>query len=378
MSKKGGSRFTLDEEEVQQLNPADAPADDPPANGAADEEAIAPRADGDTAPPPPPPQGVWKYLPQPMLAAAAFGIIGSLMVYAYLQERIMTGEYSTPGSDEKGIFKDSVFLVMMNRIAAGLVAAGVLLVRGETAELKPRAPIYKFFMVSGSNVIATYCQYEALKYVTFPTQTLFKCGKMIPVMIWGTFLHRKTYGVVDYSVAAMVAVGCTIFLTSGNVKAKRADASDSWYGLALMAGYLGFDGFTSTFQETLFAGYQMTIYNQMMYVNMCSATFSLVVLLASQRLFAALEFVLKYPQFIVDAVVLSFSAVAGQFCITYTIKTFGALAYATIMTIRQFLSVFVSNILFAHGMSALQWLGAITVFGSLFFKSWHKSVNSGR
>lgn len=37
------------------------------------------------------------------------------------------------------------------------------------------------------------CQYEALRYLTFPLQTLAKCAKMIPVMLWGAAINRKTY-----------------------------------------------------------------------------------------------------------------------------------------------------------------------------------------
>jgi len=47
--------------------------------------------------------------------------------------------------------------------------------------------------VSLSNVVATTCQYEALRYLTFPLQTLAKCAKMIPVMLWGAAINRKTY-----------------------------------------------------------------------------------------------------------------------------------------------------------------------------------------
>ena len=38
---------------------------------------------------------------------------------------------------------------------------------------------------------ATTCQYEALKYVSFPVQTLGKCAKMIPVMIWGYAINGR-------------------------------------------------------------------------------------------------------------------------------------------------------------------------------------------
>lgn len=39
--------------------------------------------------------------------------------------------------------------------------------------------------------------------------------------------------------------------------------------------YLAFDGFTSTFQDKLFKGYNMSTYNQMLYVNAFSSLVSL-------------------------------------------------------------------------------------------------------
>ena len=98
-------------------------------------------------------------------------------------------------------------------------------------------------------------------------QTLGKCAKMIPVMVWGSLIMRKRYGARDYLVAGGVTLGCTVFLLTGEVRSKHAAADSSLFGLALMLGYLGFDGFTSTFQDKLFRGYQMTIYNQILYVQ---------------------------------------------------------------------------------------------------------------
>lgn len=324
----------------------------------------------------PAPVGIWKYVPSARVMMCVAGIIGSLMLYALLQERIMTKPYLN-GSEEEGeegeYFKNTLVLVFANRFAAAFVAAMVLVFKGEFVELKNKAPVYKYFMISVSNVIATSCQYEALKWVTLPTQTLAKCAKMIPVMIWGTFISGKKYGPVEYGVAVFVALGCTVFLVSGNITAKKASDEDSYYGLLLMLGYLGFDGFTSTFQEKLFSGYQMTIYNQMLYVNLCSGLMSVGFLFASGKVLESIAFLTKYPAVVADMGILSFSAVSGQFAITYTIKEFGALLYATIMTIRQFLSVFVSNLIFRHGMTLMQWLGAVTVFGALFYKTYAKA-----
>ena len=64
---------------------------------------------------------------------------------------------------------------------------------------------WEYCAVSLSNVVATTCQYEALKYVSFPVQTLGKCAKMIPVMIWGTLMMRRTYPAQKYLVRAPYA-----------------------------------------------------------------------------------------------------------------------------------------------------------------------------
>lgn len=68
---------------------------------------------------------------------------------------------------------------------------------------------------AGSNVVATFCQYEALKYVSFPVQTLGKCAKMIPVMVWGTLVNQKSYKGKDYFIAMMITGGCVLFAMTG-------------------------------------------------------------------------------------------------------------------------------------------------------------------
>lgn len=87
---------------------------------------------------------------------------------------------------------------------------------------------------------------------------------MIPVMLWGRLIMGKRYNTTDYLVALTVTAGCTLFLSTGDVhsSAAKKTAETSAYGALLMGGYLGFDGFTSTFQDKLFKGYHMETYNQ--------------------------------------------------------------------------------------------------------------------
>ena len=50
---------------------------------------------------------------------------------------------------------------------------------------------------------------------------------------------------------------------------------------------------------------------------------------------AAVRFCFRYPRFLFDATLLSFSATAGQFCIYTTIREFGAVVFAACMNVRQ-------------------------------------------
>jgi len=49
-----------------------------------------------------------------------------------------------------------------------------------------------------------HAQTHMLRYVSFPTQTLFKCFKMVPVMLMGKVIGNKAYPSYDYAVAIMI------------------------------------------------------------------------------------------------------------------------------------------------------------------------------
>ena len=304
------------------------------------------------------------------LFGCVVGVVGSLLVYGVLQEKIMTRPYGYDADAE--FFTFSVFLVMNSRLVSIFVA--VLVLAKTHGAISPVAPVYKYAAVSGSNVIATTCQYEALKYISFPVQTLGKCAKMIPVMIWGYFISDKRYGLHDYVLAICVMLGCSIFAIYGpttsyqRTGSKKSKHDTGIYGVALMVGYLGFDGFTTSFQDKLFTGYQMETYNQMLWVNFCSFVISSFWLLKDSSMRDAISFMIRHPVAMSDALVLSAASTLGQLCILFTIKEFGALIFATIMTTRQFLSILLSCILFMHPLTWQQWIGTVMVFFALYGK----------
>lgn len=52
-----------------------------------------------------------------------------------------------------------------------------------------------------------------------------------------------------------------------------------------------------------------------------------------------------------------------------TVKEFGALIFATIMTTRQLLNILLSCIIYLHPLTIMQWVGVAMVFGTMYVKS---------
>ncbi|XWS71738.1 hypothetical protein CRYUN_Cryun03dG0164300 [Craigia yunnanensis] len=275
---------------------------------------------------------------------AVSGIMFTLVIYGVLQEKIMRVPYGV----NKEYFKYSLFLVFCNRITTSAVSSGSLLASKKA--LDPVAPVYKYCLISVSNNLTTTCQCEALKYVSFPVQTLAKCVKMIPVMIRGTFIMQKTYKGFDYLVAFLVTLGCSIFIlfpAGTDISPYSKGRENTVWGVSLMVGYLGFDGFTSTFQDKLFKGFDMEIHNQIFYTTLCSCVLSLIGLILEVHLLPAIDFVYRHNDCFLDIALLS-----------------------------TLVSILLSCVWFGHPLSWEQWIGAVIVFGSLYTKNFLKKASA--
>ena len=61
-----------------------------------------------------------------------------------------------------------------------------------------------------------YLTNAALSYINYTTRIVAKCSKVIPVMIVGTFMHGRRYGLEDYAMCVLLVIGITMF-TMGDV-----------------------------------------------------------------------------------------------------------------------------------------------------------------
>lgn len=116
-----------------------------------------------------------------LLSYCFIGLMVSYLTWGVLQEKIMTREYLKVDGKTKVFFKDSQFLVFANRLLAFVISGAYLCTQKRS---RHGTPLYKYSYASFSNILSTWCQYESLKFVSFPAQVLTKSCKIIPVSFY--------------------------------------------------------------------------------------------------------------------------------------------------------------------------------------------------
>ncbi|GAB6021647.1 hypothetical protein CHUAL_004231 [Chamberlinius hualienensis] len=295
------------------------------------------------------------------------GLQCSYLVWGLLQERIMTVDYHSENSEKSERFRDSQFLVFVNRILAFLLSGMYVFM---TRQPRHKAPAYRYSYCSFSNIMSSWCQYEALKYVNFPIQVLAKASKIIPVMLMGKLISKKTYDYYEYVSAVIISTGMTMFLMGNDdVDGHGSSYTNTTFsGIVILAGYMIFDSFTANWQSELFKQHSMTHMQMMCGVNMFSVLFTSVSLLQQGGFVQSWNFMWNHPAFNFDIFILSLTSATGQLFIFYTISQFGAVIFTIMMTIRQLLAIILSCVIYHHSITSPGIFGIVLVFSAIFLR----------
>ena len=74
-----------------------------------------------------------------------------------------------------------------------------------------KIPILTYAFLAFLSVATMGCSNTSLGYLNYPTQVIFKCCKLIPVMVGGIFIQSKRYTIVDFFAVLMMTVGLIFF-----------------------------------------------------------------------------------------------------------------------------------------------------------------------
>lgn len=291
----------------------------------------------------------------------------------------MTTEFTPTPNAQNGKFPSAAFCVFSNRFLA--LTVSLIIVKIKHGKYFSVAPAYAFTPCALSNTVSSYCQYLSLRYVPFPVQTVFKSSKIIPVMIMGKILKKESYSWSKYTEAFLITLGVAIFsVLSKEPKDGDHGSGTEFIGFLVMACYVFSDCFTSQWQDKVYSQYgrsNVDSFQMMLGVNTSAIVLTIIQLIALGDIPVVIEFLRVNPNALQYNILTAITSASGQMFIFYTIKEFGPIIFTIMMTTRQMFSIVLSAIIFGHVISPSAALGALLVFGVLFYQI-QKKYNAQR
>ena len=320
------------------------------------------------------PEGTRQEVLQQMLFSAV-GLVVTFSLWGILQERILTQPY------DGEFFTYSYGLVFINRLGGLFLSAALMYIFKIEWYY---SPLWEYSIPSCANMLSSWCQYEALKYVSFPTQMIAKSFKMLPIMLMGILLNNKTYEAYEYVSAATVGFGLYVFIDSSegldigtNTTGDTQTIKGTWCGVVLLLLFLTFDSFNGQWQTRMFTTNRKLSPVQMMLItNAFSSAFSLITLIHDNELVASMSFIVNHLELSLHIAAFCICSTVGQLFIFYTIKRFGAVYFSIIMSVRILFSTLLSCLVYGHTITELGFIGIIVVFGAVAYRIQRKLEGS--
>lgn len=290
------------------------------------------------------------------------GIIGALLVYAFLQERIMLYPRGTKH------FPVPTFVVLCNRAAAICFACFQMRRNGEP--LQTTAPKRIYLVIAAMHIGASTSQYEMSEYLPHSEQAVAKAFKMIPVMLCSMVVTGARYTIMGWTTALTLSLGLSQMLWASvpfEPGGPTEDTEDNGplTGLPFLLAFFLCESVALCYQEKLFIDMKTSVCDQLLYINLGTCIASLLALVLTGDLNRALLFCGGHPGFAVYVFLLCVVSVGGQWLVYTQVKAFGVAIFALTMTVRQVASLLLAFATIGDNISFVQYLGLLVVIISL-------------
>ncbi|KAM3174115.1 hypothetical protein ACTXT7_011189 [Hymenolepis weldensis] len=288
------------------------------------------------------------HLPQGCIfITGSVGIFILYIIYGWAQEYL----FKTPG------FSDQ--FLALTAYQFGLYTIISIIESKLTGVTYSKEFPFKMYCLIGLTTTGTILlSNTAVVYLNYPTQVVFKCCKLIPVMIISIILQGKRYKFVDYLAVAFMIIGL-IFFTLTDVSVQ---ISFDIRGIVAITVALICDGYIGNLQEMAMQRYHVPALQILTY----SYAFGFGLILLTMFFFGTLAvsaiFMFQLPSSS-SAIIQHFEGVfiwstlfvlSGYFGLQFVlllVHHFGALPAVTVTTLRKAVTIVLSFLVFQKPFS---------------------------
>uniref|UniRef100_A0A0B6ZVJ6 Adenosine 3'-phospho 5'-phosphosulfate transporter 2 n=1 Tax=Arion vulgaris TaxID=1028688 RepID=A0A0B6ZVJ6_9EUPU len=224
-----------------------------------------------------------------------------------------------------------------------------------------KIPLKMYLLLAFLTVATMGLSNTSVGYLNYPTQVIFKCCKLIPVLIGGILIQGKRFSLIDVTACLCMSVGLILFTLADS----SVSPNFNTYGVLLISLALCADGAIGNVQEKTLKQYGASNGEMVLYSYGIGFIYILVGLTVSGNILPAFYFCQEHPvETYGYAVIFSVTGYLGLYIVLTTVKSFGALIAVTVTTCRKAVTIILSFIFFTKPFTLQYiWSGLVVVLG---------------
>ncbi|XKL69506.1 hypothetical protein PGB90_007275 [Kerria lacca] len=225
---------------------------------------------------------------------------------------------------------------------------------------KRQIPLQTYYILAFLTVGTLGFSNSSLKYLNYPTQVIFKCCKLIPVMIGGIIIQKKQYKFIDYLASSCMCLGLIAFTLSDS----QVSPNFNILGVIMISCALICDAVIGNAQEKAMKLYKAPNFEIIFYSYFIGVFYLLIGLSINGDILRGASFCYQFPIVYFQAFLFSVSGYLGVQVVLTLVRTCGALTAVTITTCRKAMSVVISFMFFKKPFTINYiWAGLLIVLG---------------
>ncbi|XP_072018030.1 adenosine 3'-phospho 5'-phosphosulfate transporter 2-like [Amphiura filiformis] len=301
---------------------------------------------------------VYKWTKPVQFIVCVGGVFFFYLIYGYMQELIFRLEG----------FKPFGWYLTLIQFASYIVFGVTEKKLKEPAER--RIPLKTYAILAFLTVATMGLSNSAVGYLNYPTQVIFKCCKLIPVMIGGVLIQNKRFNIIDVIAAMCMSVGLIFFILADSTVSPNFDQR----GIIMISLALCADAVIGNVQEKAMKSHHASNTEVVLYSYGIGFIYIFIGLLLHGSLLSAFRFCYQYPlETYGYAVIFSITGYLGIMFVLSLIRLFGALLAVTVTTCRKAVTIILSFLFFTKPFTQQYiWSGILVLLG-IFFNVYSKN-----
>jgi len=207
-----------------------------------------------------------------------------------------------------------------------------------------KVPLRTYTLLALTTVATMGFSNASLGYLNYPTQVIFKCCKLIPVLIGGILIQGKRHGALDFVASCVMCAGLILFTLADSKISPNFDI----HGVFMISLALVADAIIGNVQEKTIKQYNASNSEVVLFSYSIGFVYLFFLVAVFTDIASAINYCSYYPkQTYGYAFIFSLTGYLGIQIVLSLVRQFGAFAAVTVTTFRKAISIVLSFVFFS-------------------------------